>query len=491
MGYYIGIDLGTSSVKLIAMNQSGDILASVSEDYPLSFPQPLWSEQNPEDWYNASLRGLEKLILNLNKAEIEAISFSGQMHGLVLLDENDEVIRPAILWNDQRSTEETDYFNRSIGVDTVSEYTGNIAFPGFTAPKLLWVRNHERDHFNRISKVMLPKDYLAYRLSGVFATDYADASGTLYLDVQNKKWSESMLKLLGINESQLPKLYESYEAIGQLKPELASRLGLGSSVNIVIGTGDQAAAAVGGGIVKSGACSISLGTSGVVFVHSDQFLKDDSYGLHAFCHANGAYHLMGCMLSAAGSLKWWTEDVMKSNDFDGLLKEADQVVIDNGLYFLPYLMGERSPHNDPYARGVFWGMNLTHGRGAMTRAVLEGVTFGLRDSFEIIKNLGQPLDEIVINGGGSKSDFWCQMVADIMATPVVKLKTDAGPAYGAAILAAVGAGTFKNVSEACDTVIKKVKTYVPNPEESKAYDVKYTTFKALYPELKPLFRKYQ
>ena len=487
--YYIGIDLGTSSVKLLLMDAQGRIVNEVNKDYPLHFPKPLWSEQNPMDWYDQSIKGLKELLKDIDKSKVKGIGFSGQMHGLVVLDENDEVIRPAILWNDQRSTVETDYLNRTIGVKALTQYTGNISFPGFTAPKLLWMKTNEPNLYAQIHKVMLPKDYLAYRLSGVFATDYADASGTLYLDVEHKKWSDEMLKILELNENQLPTLYESYEPIGTLNPSVAKSLGLSEEIKIIIGSGDQACAAVGGGVVTNGKCSISLGTSGVVFINSEAFKKDPHNGLHAFCHANGNYHLMGCMLSAAGALKWWVEEALKTKTYDDILARASQVPINNGLYFLPYLMGERSPHNDPDARGVFWGLNMTHDQAAMSRAVLEGVTFGLRDSFEIFSKLGQPVEEIRINGGGAQNEFWCQMIADVLNTKVVKLETDAGPAYGAAILATVGNGIYDSLEMACDALIKTSSLYEPNADSVCLYNEKYGQFSKLYPSLKSLFKE--
>ena len=484
--YFLGVDLGTSSVKVLVMDHEGKIINEVTKNYPLNFPKPLWAEQNPQDWLEQSLNGMKAAIDGIDASKVAAVGFSGQMHGLVLLDAHDNVIRPAILWNDQRSTKETQYLNEEVGIDRLSSLTGNIAFPGFTAPKLLWVKENEPENYNRISKMMLPKDYLAYKMTGVFATDFADASGTLYLDVESKKWSNPMMDLMGLSEKVLPKLYESYESIGLLNKEVSNFLGTGE-VSVIIGSGDQACAAVGGGVVSPGRFSLSLGTSGVVFIHSDTFIKDPNNGLHAFCHANGAYHLMGCMLSAAGSLKWWVEDVLKSDQYNHLMDEASDVIIDNGLYFLPYLMGERSPHNDPNARGVFWGLNLTHDQAAMTRAVIEGVSFALRDSFEIVRTLGQSMDEIRINGGGSKSDFWCQMIADVLNTKVVRLETDAGPAYGAAILAAVGAQRFKTTKEACDGLIKTTESFMPIPANVKQYNKKYESFSKLYPKLKDLF----
>ena len=486
--YFIGIDLGTSSVKLIAIDEQGNVLKSVSKEYPLYFPKPLWSEQNPEDWWQQTIEGVKDLLAGLNKDEVTAISFSGQMHGLVLLDQDDQVIRPAILWNDQRTEKECIYLNEEIGQKTISEWTGNLALTGFTAPKVLWVKENEPSNFASIDKIMLPKDYIAYRLSGVFATDMSDASGTLYLDVKNRTWSKPMLELLGINESQLPKLHESYEEIGMITKELALELGLKDTVKIVIGGGDQAVAAVGGGVVRPETCSVSLGTSGVVFASTENFFVDDQNSLHSFCHANGKFHQMGVTLAAASSLKWWVEEVNKSEDFDGLLKEAQEAPIEDNVFYLPYLMGERTPHNDPNCRGTFIGMNMTHERKHLTRAVLEGVAFSLRDTFEIMKRMGINIPEISINGGGAKSGLWCEIIANVLNARVVKLNANEGPSYGAAILAAVGSGLFPSVEEACDTFIKVTESIEPNNEAVELYNHKYEKFKAIYPATKDLFK---
>ncbi|HYE69213.1 MAG TPA: xylulokinase, partial [Anaerovoracaceae bacterium] len=400
--YFIGIDIGTTSVKLLAIDDLGSVVQSAVRDYPITFPKALWSEQNPEDWWSRSIDGLKELIADLDKDEIKAVSFSGQMHGLVVLDEMDQVIRPAILWNDQRTEKECRYLNEEIGQNKISDWTGNLALTGFTAPKVLWLRENEPENFAKIKKIMLPKDYVAYKMSGVFATDLSDASGTLYLDVKNREWSKPMVKLLGISEEQLPKLFESFQTIGMIKKELAAELGLNDDVQVVIGGGDQAVAAVGGGVVEPNDCSLSLGTSGVVFASTDQFFVDEKNSLHSFCHANGKYHQMGVTLAAAASLKWWVEEVNRSSDFDGLLNEAEEAEIDDQVFFLPYLMGERTPHNDPHCRGTFIGMNMTHQRKHLTRAVLEGVAFSLRDTFEIMKAMGIGISRVSINGGGAK-----------------------------------------------------------------------------------------
>lgn len=486
--YFIGIDIGTTSVKIIAIDENGKIIKSVSKEYPLSFPKPLWSEQNPEDWWNQSISGLKELLADLDKNEVKAISFSGQMHGLVTLNQDDEVIRPAILWNDQRTEKQCEYLNNQIGQNKISEWTGNLALSGFTAPKILWIRENEPENFSKINKIMLPKDYVAYKMSGVFATDMSDASGTLYLDVKNRKWSSDMLQLLDITEGQLPNLYESYEVIGNIKPNVADELGLSKDTKVIIGGGDQAVAAVGGGVVNPGSCSLSLGTSGVVFTSNDQFFVDDNNSLHSFCHANGKYHLMGVTLAAAASLKWWVEEINKSGDFDGLLSEAEDSEADDNLFYLPYLMGERTPHNDPNCRGTFIGLNITHERKHMTRAVLEGVAFSLRDTFEIMREMGIKIHHISINGGGTKSMLWCKIIADVLNVKVNKLNTNEGPAYGAAILATVGFGIFDTVEDACSKFIKISETINPNAENHKIYNKKYDKFTKIYPATKELFK---
>lgn len=482
--YYIGIDIGTSSVKTILIDEGGDTIKSISREYPIYYPNPLWAEQNPEDWWRETKLALVELLSDIDREKIKAISLSGQMHGLVILDEDDNVIRPAILWNDGRTEAECRYLNESIGRDKISLYTGNIALTGFTAPKLLWLKKNEPSNFGKIKKIMLPKDYLAYNLSGVFATDFSDSSGTLYLDVENKKWSDEMLQILGISEKQLPELYNSYEVIGNIKEQLASELDLNSNVKVVIGGGDQAVAAVGGGIVGDSACSVSLGTSGVVFANTDAFRVDNENRLHSFCNANGKFHVMGVTLAAAASLKWWIEDINCSKDYDMFTGEAEDASIEKDVYFLPYLMGERTPHNDPFAKSLFMGMNITTKRGDMTRAVLEGVAFSLRDSFEIMKDMDINISQITINGGGARNEFWCQIIADVLDVKVNKVNSNDGPAYGAAILAAVGDGLFSTVDEACSSFIKTTKTIYPNKENVNRYNEKYRVYKSIYPKIK-------
>ena len=456
---YVGIDLGTSAVKLLLMDGAGKIQKIVSKEYPLYFPHPGWSEQNPEDWYEKSMEGLKELLSGCDKSQVAGISFGGQMHGLVILDKDDQVIRPAILWNDGRTGEETDYLNQVIGKDKLSAYTANIAFAGFTAPKILWVKKHEPENFARIEKLMLPKDYLAYRLSGTFCTDVSDASGMLLFDVEHKRWSKEMMEICGVKESQLAEIFESYETVGTLKPELAAELGLSENVKIAAGAGDNAAAAVGTGTVGDGACNISLGTSGTIFISSEKFGVDEHNALHSFAHADGHYHLMGCMLSAASCNKWWMDEILRTRDYSGEQKDIDVKELGkNHVFFLPYLMGERSPHNDPNVRGTFIGMSMDTTREELTQAVLEGVVFGLRDSFEVAKSLGIQIDRTKICGGGAKSPLWRQMVADILNIRVDIPESEEGPAMGGAMLAAVACGEYASVEEAAAKIVKVVDT---------------------------------
>lgn len=483
---YIGIDLGTSAVKLLLMEGSGKILKIVSREYPISFPKPGWSEQNPYDWFTQSMDGLKELLEESDKSQVAGISFGGQMHGLVALDEKDEVIRPAILWNDGRTTEECDYLNRVIGKEKLSSYTANISFTGFTAPKVLWIKKNEPENFARISKIMLPKDYLAYRLSGVHCTDVSDASGTLFFDVKNRTWSREMCEICGIRDEWLPKVFESYEAVGTIRPELAAELGIPENVKIAAGAGDNAAAAVGTGTVGDGACNISLGTSGTIFISSKKFGVDENNALHSFDHADGTYHLMGCMLSAASCNKWWMDEIIGTKDYAGEQKDITGLG-ENHVFFLPYLMGERSPHNDPNARGTFIGLTMDTTRADMTQAVLEGVAFALRDSFEVAKSLGIPIERTKICGGGAKSPLWKQIVANILNVKVDILENEEGPSMGGAMLAAVACGEYENVEEAAKAIVRVVDTIEPDPALAAKYEERYQKFKEIYPRCKDIF----
>lgn len=486
--YYIGIDLGTSAVKLLLMEEDGTIKKIVNREYPIAFPHPGWSEQNPYDWYEKSMDGLKELIADCDRSKVAGISFGGQMHGLVALDETDAVIRPAILWNDSRTEEECNYLNEVIGKKTLSKYTANISFTGFTAPKVLWMKNKEPENFARIHKIMLPKDYLCYRLSGVHATDVSDASGTLFFDVKNRGWSKEMCEICGIKDEWLPKVFESYEAVGTLKPELGEELGLSEKVVIAAGAGDNAAAAVGTGTVGNGACNISLGTSGTVFISSEKFGVDENNALHSFDHADGSYHLMGCMLSAASCNKWWMDEIIGTKDY-AKEQEAIEKPGENHVYFLPYLMGERSPHNDPKARGTFIGMTMDTTRADMTQAVLEGVSFALRDSFEVAKSLGVDIKATKICGGGAKSPLWKKMVANILNVTVEVPKSEEGPSMGAAMLAAVACGAYKSVKEAAEAIVTVKETIEPDAELAAKYEARYKQFREIYPVLRPLFQK--
>ncbi len=484
--FFIGVDLGTSAVKLLLMDEKGKIGKIVSKEYPLYFPHPGWSEQKPEDWFAQSMAGIKELVSECDKSQVKGISFGGQMHGLVALDEKDEVIRPAILWNDGRTGKQTDYLNDVIGKEKLSKYTANIAFAGFTAPKILWMKENEPENFARICKIMLPKDYLAYRLSGTFCTEYSDASGMLLLDVEHKCWSREMMEICGVTEEQLPKLYESWEPVGCLKPEIAEELGLPADVKVIAGAGDNAAAAVGTATVGDGGCNISLGTSGTLFISSREFGVDENNALHSFAHADGNYHLMGCMLSAASCNKWWMDEILKTTKYQeeqtGITKLGE-----NQVFYLPYLMGERSPHNDPDARAAFIGMSMDTTREDMTLAVLEGVAFGLRDSLEVARSIGVDPDRTKICGGGAKSPLWRKIIANVMNMKVDIIESEEGPGYGAAILAAVGCGVFPSVEEAAKQLVKVVATEEPDPELAAKYEERYQKFRKFYPALKGMF----
>ena len=487
---YIGVDLGTSAVKLLAMNKDGKILKTVSVEYPISFPQSGWSEQNPEDWYKGSMEGISKLIAETGETTVEGIGVGGQMHGLVILDKDDNVIRPAILWNDGRTTEETDYLNNVIGKDKLSQYTGNIAFAGFTAPKVLWVKNNEPENFAKIEKIMLPKDYLVYRLTGAYSSDYSDASGMLLMDVEHKCWSKEMMEICGISHITMPELHESFDVVGSVKSDICSELGIGGDVKVVAGAGDNAAAAVGTGTVGPGKCNLSLGTSGTIFITSDKFSVDDKNSLHAFAHADGGYHLMGCMLSAASCNKWFMDEILRDSEYTANQKKIDVDKLgENNVFFLPYLMGERSPHNDPLVRACFLGMSMDTKREDMLQAVLEGVAYGLRDSLEVARSLGIEITTSNICGGGNKSPLWRKIMANVMNIKLEIQENDEGPALGGAILAAVGCGDFESVNAAAEKIVNVVEVVEPDPELVAKYEEGYKAFKKLYPVVKDIWRR--
>lgn len=490
MNTYIGIDLGTSGTKFLLVAANGEILAENTQSYEVCYPHSGWSEQSPELWYKAALTGLKELLQGQDKSAVKGISFGGQMHGLVVLDKDDNVIRPCILWNDGRTEKQTKYLNEVIGKEKLSEYTGNIAFAGFTAPKILWIKENEPENFAKIAKIMLPKDYLAYKLSGSFCTDYSDASGMLLLDVKNRRWSQKMCDVCGISEQMLPKLYESYEVVGTLKKEIAEELGLSEEVKIIAGAGDNAAAAVGTGVVGEGGCNISLGTSGTLFVSATQYKEDKVNALHSFCHADGGWHLMGCILSAASCNAWWSDKILETNNYAKEQEGLEEMLGKNELYFLPYLMGERSPHNDVNARGAFIGMRPDTTRKQMTLAVLEGVTFALRDCLEASKKNGIEVKKTKLCGGGAKSPLWRKIVANVMNMPVEIPQTEQGPSYGGAMLAMVGCGEYKTVKDASQMIVKVKETVYPETEIAQKYEARYQIFKSLYPALKNVFGQF-
>ena len=488
MNLYIGIDLGTSAAKLLLMDELGEIKNVISKEYPLEFPKPGWSQQNPEDWRKAILEGIPELLTGFDGASVAGIGCGGQMHGLVILDENDNVIRPAILWNDGRTAAQVDYLNNEVGKEKLSGMTANIAFAGFTAPKILWVRENEPENFARIAKIMLPKDYVNYILTGVHACDYSDASGMLLLDVEHKCWSRQMLEIVGVTEKQIPKLFESYHCIGTVKPDVAKLLGLGERVVVAAGAGDNAAAAVGTGVVGEGGCNISLGTSGTVFISSEKFGVDSTNALHAFAHADGGYHLMGCMLSAASCNKWLMEDILQTTDYaaqQAAIREAG--LGENHTYFLPYLMGERSPINDTDARGTFIGMTMDTTRADLVQAVLEGVAFAIRDSVEVARSLGISITSSKICGGGAKSALWKRILANVLNIPLESPESEQGPGMGGAMLAMVACGAYDSVKAVCDRFVRVAAVVEPEPALVAKYEKRYQQFRKIYPACKRLF----
>ena len=491
---YLGVDLGTSALKVLVMNRRGEILNTASEEYPLIIPKPGWSEQNPEEWWLAFEKCMKSLKdesadKGYDLSDIAGIGCGGQMHGLVILDKEDNVIRPAILWNDGRTSKEVDYLNNVIGVDKLSSCTANMAFAGFTAPKILWLAENEPENFKNIEKIMLPKDYLNYKLTGVHSCDYSDASGMLLLDVENRRWSKEMLEICGVDEKLMPGLYESYEVTGRVKTEVADKFGLGKDVIVTAGAGDNAAAAIGTGAVSDGACNISLGTSGTIFISSDKFGVDPNNALHSFAHANGKYHLMGCMLSAASCNKWFCDSILCSEDYSALQSEIDYGMLGkNTVYFLPYLMGERSPINDTDARGTFFGLSMNTSRKDMLLAVLEGVAFAIRDSFEVAKSIGINIEKSMICGGGSKSRLWCDIISDVLNIKLDIPVTEQGPGYGGAILAMVACGEYPSVEEAAGELVSVKETITPDPQKAELYNKRYEVFSKLYPANKEIFK---
>lgn len=470
------------------MEPDGSVRATVAPEYPFVTPKPLWAESDPADWWQATVEALRSLVTAAGEDRIVALGLTGQMHGLVMLDAAGEVLRPCIMWNDQRTGAQCAALTRELGLARLLELTGNPVLPGFTAPKVMWVRENEPEIYARTAKILLPKDYIRYRLSGIFATEVSDASGMSLLDVGKRQWSGEMLAATGIPADWLAEVTESTEVSARLSPEAARLTGLPEGLPIVGGGGDQAAQAVGCGIVGEGTVSATLGTSGVVFAAADQFAPEEAGRLHAFCHAvPGKWHYMGVMLSAAGSYDWFREKLAPEKSFDNLnALAADIAPGAEGLIFLPYLSGERTPHPDPLARGAFVGLTLRHDLAHMTRSVLEGVTFGMRDSLELIRGLGVEPTRIVTSGGGARSALWRQMQADIYGVPVVTVNATEGAAYGAALLGAVGVEAFPSVEAACAACLKETSVTEPGPQQAE-YERIYPRYRALYPALKEEF----
>ena len=491
MSHVLGLDVSTTATKAVLLDAEGVVHVASCPEYTFESPQPLWSEQDPRRWWDGAVAAIRDVMTaaGLAGTDIEAVGFAGQMHGLVALDRHDDVLRPAILWNDQRTGKECDEIRATIGRERLIAITGNDALTGFTAPKLMWVRRHEPEVWSRIAHILLPKDLVRLRLTGDHAVDRADGAGTLLFDLAARDWSAEIVDALGIDPSWLPTTYEGPEVTGSISAETAEATGLRAGTPVVAGGGDQAAAAVGVGAVEPGVVSLSVGTSGVVFAATDEPLIDPEGRLHSFCHAvPDRWHVMGVMLSAAGSLRWFRDALAPGVAFPALVEEALGVPPgSDGVLFLPYLSGERTPYPDPRARGAFVGLVARHGRPHMTRSVLEGVAFGLKDSLELMRAVGVTgFDEIRATGGGSKSALWRQILADVLEMPVVTSATSEGAAQGAAMLAATGAGWFPNVQDACRTLVTPGERVEPSPAD--VYRERYAQYRALYPALAPTFR---
>ena len=492
MSYFIGIDVSTTATKALLIDANGSVVATAATEYAFETPKPMWSEQAPALWWDGAVQSIRAVLDESGAApeEVKGVGLTGQMHGLVLLDGDGKVLRPAILWNDQRTAAECDEIRQRVGRRDLISITGNDALTGFTAPKLLWVRNNEPELFDRVRHVLLPKDYVRFRLTGEYGTDKAGAAGTLLLDIRKRDWSEQVLDRLNIPRDWLPPTHEGPEVTGTLSEPAAEATGLAVGTPVVGGGGDQSAQAVGVGAVREGIVALTLGTSGVVFASVNEPFVDPGGRLHSFCHAlPSRWHLMGVMLSAAGSLRWYRDAVAPEESFDELLAPAEAVEAgSDGLLFLPYLTGERTPHADPTARGAFVGLTVRHERAHMTRAVLEGVAFGLRDSFELMQQAGlSSIDQVRISGGGARSALWRQILADVLGVELVTVNTTEGAAYGAALLAGVGAGQWEDVEAACDATVTVTGKTTVDEATSTRYAKPYQSFRDLYPALKSTF----
>ena len=494
MTYFLGIDTSTTGSKALLIDERGEVVTVASSPHTLQTPKPLWSEQDPNEWWEAVSASIRSVLesAGIGGERIGAVGLTGQMHGLVLLDETANVLRPAILWNDQRTQSQCDEIHQMIGKDKFIRITGNVALTGFTAPKILWIKENEPDVYAKTKHVLLPKDYIRYKLTGEYAMDKAGGAGTVLFDLKSRDWSGEVLDALEINPAWMPRTFEGPEFTGHVIEEAASLTGLKAGTPVAAGGGDQAAQAVGVGAVESGIVGLTVGTSGVVFATTPSALIEPEGRLHAFCHAvPGMWHFMGVMLSAAGSLQWYRDSLAADMSFDDLLAEAEAVPAGSeGLQFLPYLSGERTPHPDPLARGAFIGLTLRHSRAHMTRAVLEGVAFGLKDSFRLIQNAGLgEITQVRASGGGTKGALWRQILASVLEAELVTVNTTEGAAYGAALLAGVGAGAWTDVPSACKTCVKITGSTQPEPSQVDVYRQAYPLFQELYPALKSSFSK--
>ncbi len=505
MEYFLGIDVGTTGCKVVLVNEKGELISKAVAEYPLYTPYPNWAEQDPADWWQGTVQAVKEALqmAEIDPLLVQGVGLTGQMHGSVFLDEKGEVLRPAILWCDQRTARECEEITQIVGEEKLMSINCNPVLPGFTAPKILWLKNNEPHLYEKVAKVLLPKDYIRFLLTGDFATDVSDASGTSLFDVPRRKWSEELMSLLEFPPSWFPPSFESPEVTGYLKKEVAEMWGMGDKVLVVAGGGDNAAGAIGTGIVKPGLVSASLGTSGVVFAFSDEVKVDKKGRVHTFCHAvPGKWHVMGVMLSAGGSLRWFRDrlgmeeknlaSLLEKDSYDILTAEAEKALPGaEGLIFLPYLTGERTPHADPYARGVFFGLTLKHRKNDMVRAVMEGVTFGMRDSFEIMREMNIPIQEVRAIGGGARSALWRKIQASIYEVPLWGVKIDEGPAFGAALLGAVGRGVFSSVEEASEKAVKVTEQVLPSPELVDYYNKAYRLYRDLYPALRDFYPRLQ
>ena len=492
MTHFLGLDISTTATKAVLVDRDGTVTAVASSPHTMLTPRPLWSEQDPAEWWQAAVASIRSVLetSGVRAEAIEAVGLTGQMHGLVLLDEGGDVLRPAILWNDQRTQSQCDDIHRRVGREKFIQITGNLALTGFTAPKILWVRENEPQVYARARHVLLPKDYVRFRLTGHYAMDKADGAGTVLFDLKSRDWSPALLDLLNIDAAWMPRTFEGPESTGKVSAQAASLTGLRPGTPVVAGGGDQAAQAIGVGAVEPGIVALTVGTSGVVFATTPSALIEPEGRLHSFCHAvPGLWHLMGVMLSAAGSLQWYRDTLAGNVSFDDLLREAESAPAGSeGLQFLPYLSGERTPHADPLARGAFVGLTVRHGRAHMTRALLEGVSFGLKDIFALVQSAGLgEITQVRASGGGARSAFWRQILASSLETELVTVNTTEGAAYGAALLAGVGAGAWADVRSACKATLKITARTTPDASQVEAYRRSYPVFKQLYPALKSSF----